>query len=136
MGFLEDIGKGVGQTINVQKMAGDLFDNIKPWAEKQFDEKIWPWAEQKIDEVVDKYTPVVIEKLLAMLPTVAAAAAKVAVEKMIEGIPNLPNFKLPDVGHIAGEVVDAIVDSDPDIQGLSDIIDLSELFRKWREGHA
>ena len=45
----------------------------------------------------------------------------------------LPNVaELPgDVAEIAADTVKHILDSDPDIPGLSDIIDLSELAQKW-----
>jgi hypothetical protein len=141
MGFFEQIGEGVGKTIDVTTLANNLFSRVWPWIQQRADEETprleaWAetWAEAKANAIVDQYTPLIVERLLAILPTVAASAAKVAVEKMVEGIPNLPNFKLPDVGELTGEVLDKVLDSDPDIPGLSDIIDVSELFRKWREG--
>lgn len=121
-GFFESLGKAIGEQIDVNSLAKDLFVKVEPW------------AETKANEVVDKYTPVFVEKLLALLPTLAASAAKVAVEKAFEHLPDLPNIKLPDVGEMTKDVVQHVLDSDPDLPGLSDIVDVSEIFRKFLGG--
>jgi len=38
---------------------------------------------------------------------------------------------LPAAAELAGDVAKNIIDADPDIPGLSNVIDLSEILRKW-----
>lgn len=113
---------------SIQKWLG--LDNLpaKLW------EQVEPWVDRKVDELVDKYLPVVIEKILGMFPTFTAGAAKVVIEKMFDLAPGLPNVTLPEVPELAGEVIDKVVDGDPDFPIISDIVDVSEMIRKWREG--
>lgn len=109
-----------------------VWDSMQPWLKEKGDEylpEVIALLEKKADETVDKYLPIVMEKLIALLPTVVSAAVKVAVEKAFEMIPNLPNVVLPDVADMATDVVEKILASDPDIPGLSNIIDLSEVLR-------
>lgn len=83
-----------------------------------------------IFELVEKLGTQLITKLLpdilGTFPTFGASLLKTVFEK-------LPNIaELPgDVAEIATDSVKHLIDSDPDIPGLSDIVDLSELARKW-----
>lgn len=92
MGFLESLGKAVGDQIDIEGIANGVWD------------KIWPWAQKKLDETVDKYTPIIIERLMAAMPIIVATAVKEALSKALE--------------------------ADPDIPGVSDVFDLSETIRK------
>ncbi len=123
MGFLEQLGKAISANIDIEGLATKLWDD-----------KIWPWASAKLDESIDKYLPIIIEKIFAALPALAAAAGKTAVEQAFKQIPNLPNVILPEVGHMTQDVAKTLLDSDPDIPGLSNIIDVSEILRKLLEG--
>lgn len=93
-----------------------------------------PWLDDKSKELVDTYLPQVLEKLASLFPMLIASAGKTIVEAAFRVAPGLPNVTLPDVKELTEGVIDAAVDSDPDIPGISEIIDLSEMFRKWREG--
>lgn len=123
MGFVSDFGTAVGKSIDTAGIADKLFA------------KILPWAEAKADQLAEKYTPIVIEKLLAMMPTLAATVAKVAIEEAFKGIPQLPNVVLPPVEAMAGQVVQSLATDVTHIPGLSDLINLPELFKGWTEGH-
>lgn len=70
--------------------------------------KLWqqvqPWADAKTDELVDKYLPIVTEKLIAAIVAAVPVATATAVK--------------------------TVLDADPDIPGVSDVFDLSETIRK------
>lgn len=97
-GIWEQIGAAVAKNVDIEVLGEKIWD------------KIWVWAEPKADELVDKYTPILLEKLMALLPTIAAAA-----------------------GTAVGEQITAqfhkVLGADPDIPGLSNIFDLSETIR-------
>ncbi|AWH14430.1 hypothetical protein HWB60_gp029 [Mycobacterium phage TChen] len=91
-----------------------------------------------IDRAVDKamgQVPVIIDalekKLLAMLPLLAAAAAKAIVDEIAEHIPAVP--MVGDVMDIADKVRKDLNDiPDIDIPILSDIFDLTEFLKGRR----
>jgi hypothetical protein len=134
VGFISDFGTAVGKSIDVTGLANSLFDKIWPWAQTKIDEettKLEPWAEAKASETVDKYTPIIIEKLLAMMPTLVAAAAKATVEEAFKGIPNLPNVQLPAVPELTQQVIQSVASDAGHIPGLSDLINIPALFESW-----
>ena len=90
-GIWEQIGTAVAKNVDIAALADRVWD------------KIWAWAEPKLDETVEKYTPVVIDKVMAAVPLIVATAVKAAGEKFLE--------------------------ADPDIPGVSDVFDLSETIR-------
>ena len=89
--IIAQIGEAVAKNVDIEGLADRVWD------------KIWAWAEPKIDETVDKYTPIVIDKIMAALPVIVATAVKAALDKVVE--------------------------ADPDIPIVSDIFDLSEAIR-------
>ncbi len=118
-----------------------LADSVKKWLGlDDLPSKLWkevePWVDKKVDELAAKYLPIVLEKLFGVFPTFTAGAIKAVLEKLFELAPGLPNVTLPAVTELAGEVIDNVVDDDPDLPIISDIVDVSEMFRKWREGRA
>ena len=64
--------------------------------------------------------------LMGTFPAFGASLLKSAFE-LLPNVADLPG----DVADLAGDSVKQILESDPDIPGLSDIIDLSELARRW-----
>lgn len=102
-GIWEQIGSAVAKNVDINGLADKVWD------------KIWAWAEPKIDETVDKYTPVVIDKIMAAMPVLVATAVKAATDEV-----------LGKFGHV--------LDSDPDIPGLSNVFDLSETIRNQING--
>jgi hypothetical protein len=137
MGFFESIGEGVGKTIDVTSIANNLFDKLWPWVQNKVNEettRLEPWAEQKAGEIADKYTPLIIEKLLAMLPTLAATVAKTAIEEAFKGIPSIPNVVLPPVEALTGQVVQNLASGVQEIPGLSELVNLPALFESWIPG--
>lgn len=75
-----------------------------------------------IFELVDH----LVTKIVATFPLFAAAAVKVFADK----VPNIEAI-VESVPQLAQDAVKHILDSDPDLPGISNIIDLSELARKW-----
>lgn len=63
--------------------------------------------------------------LIALFPTFGSGIVKAA----LDALPNVTN--LPAAAELAGDVAKNIIDADPDIPGLSNVIDLSEILRKW-----
>lgn len=79
-----------------------------------------------IFELVEKLAAKLLPDIISTFPTFVGAAMKTFSIK----VPNIA--EIPDaVGDIAKDVAKQILDSDPDLPGISDIIDLSELARKW-----
>lgn len=77
-------------------------------------------------ELIEKLAAKLLPDIISTFPTFVAAAMKTFSIK----VPNLA--EIPDaVGGIAKDVAKQILDSDPDLPGISDVIDLSELARKW-----
>jgi len=85
------------------------------------DERVKTW----IDERFDKMRKSLMQDVVGLLPTFGTSIIKAAFDK----VPSLPN--LPNVAEIIPDVAQNIVDADPDIPGLSDIIDLSEILKPW-----
>lgn len=75
-------------------------------------------------EAVGKFKAELLPDLIALLPTFGSSIIKAAFD-------NLPNVNLPAVTDLAGDMAKNIVAADPDIPGLSNIIDLSEILGKW-----
>lgn len=86
------------------------------------DPDIQAFVDGRIDRLKDGLLP----DIVGTFPTFGASLLKAAFEK-------LPNIaELPgSVADLATESVEKLLESDPDIPGLSDIIDLSEIARKW-----
>jgi hypothetical protein len=77
-------------------------------------------------EMVEKLADKLLPQIVATFPTFVAAAVKVFADK----VPNLT--AIPDnVAELALDTAKHILDSDPDLPGISNIVDLSELARKW-----
>lgn len=64
--------------------------------------------------------------IVSTFPAFGASLLKSAFEKL-PNVADLPG----DVAELATDSVKQILESDPDIPGLSDVIDLSELARRW-----
>lgn len=63
--------------------------------------------------------------IVATFPAFGASLLKAAFDK-------LPDIDLPgNVDDLAREGMEKMLESDPDIPGLSNIIDLSEIARRW-----
>ncbi len=92
-GIWEQIGTAVAKNVDIEGLADKVWD------------KIWAWAEPKIDETVDKYTPIVIDKIMAAMPVIVATAVKAATDEVFKHIPDI------------------------DIPGVSDVFDLTETIR-------
>lgn len=101
-GIWEQIGAAVAKNVDIDALAD------KVWA------KIWTWAEPKLNETVDKYTPVIMEKLMAMMPMLAATVAKTVGDQIVKALE---------------AQFGKVLSSDPDIPVLSNIFDLSETIR-------
>jgi hypothetical protein len=76
----------------------------------------------QIDQLKDDLLP----DIVATFPTFVAAALKVFSDK----IPNVEALT-EDVGELATSTAKTILDSDPDLPVLSNIIDLSEMAKRW-----
>lgn len=76
-------------------------------------------------EAVAKIKAEVLPDLIALFPTFGSSIIKAA----LDALPNVAN--LPEAAALATDVANNIVDSDPDIPGLSNIIDLSEILKTW-----
>jgi hypothetical protein len=73
-----------------------------------------------------KLGPVIAEKLLAMLPVISAATAKIIVEQIGQHLPGINLGAIPSVGDLSKVVQDQII-KDPDLPWFSDnVFDLSE----------
>ncbi len=86
---------------------------------------------------VEKQLPVVMEKVLAMLPLLAASAAKAATDPLLEVLRNMPDIDIPGVSDVFDltETVRAAANGsmpDIDIPILSDIFDLADLLNRRR----
>lgn len=95
--------------------------------------QVQPWADAKADELADKYLPILIQRLFALFPTLLASSGKMLIEEVFKQAPGLPNVTLPNVPELTGRLVDKAIEEDWDVPG-SEIFDLTELFRKLREG--
>lgn len=88
--------------------------------------EIRAFVADQIARLADKLKTDLLPEIIGTFPTFGASLLKTVFD-------NLPNVAaLPEtVAEIATETVKHIADSDPDIPGLSNIIDLSELAKKW-----
>lgn len=77
-------------------------------------------------EMVEKLAAKLLPEIVATFPTFVAAAVKVFADK----VPNLEAIA-ESIPQLAEDTAKHILDSDPDLPGISNIIDLSELARKW-----
>jgi hypothetical protein len=77
-------------------------------------------------ELAEKLAEKLLPQIVATFPTFVAAAVKVFADK----VPNLESI-VESVPELALDTAKHILDSDPDLPGISNIIDLSELARKW-----
>jgi hypothetical protein len=77
-------------------------------------------------EMVEKLADKLLPQIVATFPTFVAAAVKVFADK----VPNLEAIA-ESIPQLAEDTAKHILDSDPDLPGISNIIDLSELARKW-----
>ena len=75
-------------------------------------------------EAVDKIKAEILPDLIALFPTFGSGIIKAALD-------GLPGVKIPEAVELAENVAKNIIDADPDIPGLSNVIDLSEILRKW-----
>lgn len=83
------------------------------------DEDVREFVGDQVARLADHLKDDLLPQIVATFPAFAASVAKTAL--------NLPG----EVADIAKESAEHIVKSDPDIPGLSGILDLSELAKKW-----
>jgi hypothetical protein len=86
--------------------------------------------EKFLISLAEKMAPIIAEKLLALLPVIAAAVAKAVADEIVKHLPlDIPG--IPDLAALADQVRDNINGSihDIDIPILSDIFDLTDFFR-------
>jgi hypothetical protein len=83
-----------------------------------------------------KIAPIIVEKLLALLPVIAAAVAKAVTDEFVKHLPALDIPGIPDIATLADQVRENINVSihDIDIPILSDIFDLTEFFNRDKTG--
>lgn len=81
-------------------------------------DRVMPVAEKKLDELkaeglalIQAQIPVLMDKLLALLPMLSATVAKTVTDQMVAKFAH-------------------VLDADPDISVISDVFDLSETVRK------
>lgn len=85
-----------------------------------------PEIQKFVDDRIDRLKKSLLPDIVATFPTFVASAMKVFSIKM----PNMA--EIPDaIGDLAQDTAQHILDSDPDLPGISDFIDLSELAKKW-----
>lgn len=93
-------------------------------------ELLAPVIERKLDE----YGPVLAEKMLALLPVIAATVAKTIAEQVLARMPDVDIPVVSDIFDltetIRGNVNQSIPDLDLPI--ISDYFDLTELFNQRR----
>lgn len=77
------------------------------------------------DQLKDDLLPDLVEKVVAVLPLLGAGLIK----DVFDRAPNLPD--IADIDNAARDVARKILDSDPDLPVLSDIVDISEILRRW-----
>lgn len=77
--------------------------------------------------------PIIAQKLMAVLPVIAAAIAKAVMDQVISRIPVLGDLPALDLPQVADQVRDTVNQlPDIDIPVLSDIFDLSEWLKRPR----
>ena len=78
-----------------------------------------------------KLAPLIAEKLMALLPVIAAAVAKAVADQVIARLPDVDLPGLPPLGEMAEQVRYTVNEiPDVDIPVLSDIFDLTEFFKR------
>lgn len=94
-----------------------LHKQIAPVIDQVLD-RVMPVAERKLDELkaeglalIQAQIPVLMDKLLALLPMLSATVAKTVTDQMVARFSH-------------------VLDADPDIPVVSDVFDLSETVRK------
>lgn len=80
----------------------------------------------QVERLVDKLKADLLPDIVGTFPGFGAGLLKAVFEKL-PNVADLPG----DVADLAGEAVQQLLNSDPDIPGLSSIIDLSGLARVW-----
>jgi hypothetical protein len=78
---------------------------------------------QAIEELKEDLLPDLMAALVPLIPKFIDAGLK----QVFELLPNIPN--IPEAADIAKGVVEKVLATDPDIPGLSNIIDLSQILR-------
>ncbi|QHB37425.1 hypothetical protein SEA_LEOPARD_18 [Mycobacterium phage Leopard] len=101
---------------------------IKLLASAAADPKIQAFVDGRIDKLATVLKRELLPDLAALFPTFGAAVVKAAFNR----IPALDNIT-DSINDIATGAVEEL-QKDPDIPGLSEIIDVSEMARKWLEG--
>jgi ABC-type uncharacterized transport system substrate-binding protein len=92
--------------------------------------------EKFLISLAEKMAPIIAEKLLALLPVIAAAVAKSVADEIVKHLPTLDIPGVSDMGALADQVRDNINESihDIDIPILSDIFDLTDFFHRGKTG--
>ncbi|AEJ92130.1 hypothetical protein OPTIMUS_50 [Mycobacterium phage Optimus] len=75
-------------------------------------------------KLADKLKDDLVPALIGLFPTFGGAIIKSALD-------SLPGVKLPDIDVINSDVAKKIIDSDPDLPFVSDIIDITEILKGW-----
>lgn len=83
------------------------------------DERVREFVADQVARLVKELKDDLLPDIVGTFPTFAASIVKSALD--------LPG----DIADIAKESVENIVESDPDVPGLSGILDLTELAKKW-----
>lgn len=86
--------------------------------------EVQKFVADQLARLVTKLKAELLPDLIALFPTFGQAVVKAALDLM-------PNVDVPAAVELGKGVAQNIVDSDPDIPGLSDIIDVSEILKGW-----
>lgn len=93
-----------------------------------------PPLQSALEKQVEKYFPILMEKLLALIPMMAATVAKTVAEEIVKNLPDIDIPVISDVFDLTETVRQAVNGSIPDIDIpiLSDIFDLTDFLNKGR----
>jgi hypothetical protein len=89
-------------------------------------EQIREFVADQVARLATKLKEDLLPDVAGLFPAFGASLVKTVFEKL-PNVADLPG----DVAQIAQDSVQNLIESDPDIPGLSDVIDLSEIFRRW-----
>mgnify|MGYP007115078076 CR=1 FL=1 len=88
------------------------------------DERVRAFVADQIARLVERLKAELLPDLIELLPTFGSGVVKAALDQ-------LPDINLPDASELGKDVARNILDADPDLGHLSEIVDVSELLRKW-----
>ncbi|AEJ93988.1 hypothetical protein THIBAULT_40 [Mycobacterium phage Thibault] len=97
---------------------------IKIIAEAAKNEDVRKFVLELVKELADKLKDDLVPALIALFPTFGGAIIKSALDF-------LPEVDLPDIDVLNTDIAKKIVDADPDLPFVSDIIDITEILKGW-----